>query len=102
MTMFYGLLINELEVLRSEPLEEVFRERAFYHKKQNTFFDTWIIKNPGFLPLVIKNVDKEKENFVILSCTKTFISILNLRLNESVTFFEFQAPSDEIKSPLSY
>lgn len=103
---YYCLLLDSPNFLLTEPLEEIFRERACFARKCNTHMDTWIVKNPSFLAIAkerfnLSNISLNQDNFVLITCDPDLALIFRVRLRGKSTHFQFATPCSQIKSPLS-
>ncbi|MGB0562281.1 MAG: MgPME-cyclase complex family protein [Spirulinaceae cyanobacterium] len=103
MTTYYYILASQKFLTEDEPLTEVFKERTNHYSQQNKEIDFWLVKQPAFLeaPSLAKVKSQcPQPAAAIVSTNPQFITWLKLRL-EFVLTGEFEAPSDEIPSPIA-
>ncbi|MEM8637490.1 MAG: MgPME-cyclase complex family protein [Cyanobacteria bacterium P01_G01_bin.54] len=102
MTTYYYILASQKFLTEDEPLTEVFKERTNHYNKQDKEIDFWLVKQPAFLEapaLATAKAQCPQPAAAIVSTNPQFITWLKLRL-EFVLQGEFEAPSEEIPSPL--
>jgi hypothetical protein len=96
--------MSKFELLKTNVIEEVLRERANYYFSKNRANDFWIIEYPKFTSeknfvnelnkTKFYKKNKNEEYFAIVSSDKTFINWLALRIG----YFE---SLDQIKKELT-
>lgn len=78
------LLFFQYNLLTSQVLEEILRERSNYYLSRNKIFDFWILISPKFLS-TYQATNKSNVYGVIISSNKDFIEWLKLRLGYFTT-----------------